>query len=70
MSRVYAKPEAEINVDEALNREPLPWSLGHWRKHARDVREVNLPRDVAQQRFQDTKADLLRSFAAMQIPKK
>lgn len=34
LSRVFPKPAQEINVLEALAREPLKWSLGHYIKKA------------------------------------
>ena len=73
LSRTYPKPEGDLDLAEALAREPLRWSLGHWRKNARDVRvpeSATLHSEASKKRFQDAKNDLMRSHASLQSPKK
>ncbi|CAK7218658.1 hypothetical protein SBRCBS47491_003581 [Sporothrix bragantina] len=61
LERAYPKPENDIDVGAALAREPLKWSLGHWKKNARDVaRPVPTP-DASKQRFEDMKNELRRA---------
>ncbi|CAK7239262.1 MAG: hypothetical protein STHCBS139747_000691 [Sporothrix thermara] len=62
LERSYPKPESDIDVDAALAREPLKWSLGHWKKNARDVtRPAPITPDASKQRFEDMKNELRRA---------
>ncbi|EPE10282.1 hypothetical protein F503_05377 [Ophiostoma piceae UAMH 11346] len=73
LSRTYPKPEGDLDLAEALAREPLRWSLGHWRKNAHNARfpeSATLSSEASKKRFQDAKNDLLRSHASLQGPSK
>ncbi|CAK7264316.1 hypothetical protein SEPCBS57363_001019 [Sporothrix epigloea] len=61
LERFYPKPEMTIDLGAALAREPLKWSLGHWKKNARDVATPALTHEASKQRFEDAKNELRRA---------
>jgi hypothetical protein len=67
MSRKYPKPQNEATVEEMLAREPLPWSLNHWRKSTREPRVPPPPSKEEQAKaFKDAKQKLLHAQADLQ----
>ncbi|CAK7235461.1 hypothetical protein SEUCBS140593_009290 [Sporothrix eucalyptigena] len=61
LERAYPKPEQDIDVGAALAREPLKWSLGHWKKNARDVARPTTTPGESKKRFEDIKDELRRA---------
>ncbi|CAK7230233.1 hypothetical protein SCUCBS95973_007504 [Sporothrix curviconia] len=70
LERSYPKPEKDIDVGAALAREPLKWSLGHWKKNARDVDWPAPTPDASKQRFEDMKNELRRAQLDMTVSSK
>lgn len=65
MRREYPKPEGEIDVKEALAREPLRWTLGHWRKNSKEIVPRVETEEIKRQKLEDAKAELLRGHAEL-----
>lgn len=65
LRREYPKPTAEINVAEALAREPLPRTLGHWRKNSKDIVPKVETEEIKRQKFEEMKAKLLQEQAEL-----
>ncbi|ERT00770.1 uncharacterized protein SPSK_08034 [Sporothrix schenckii 1099-18] len=61
LERSFPKPEGDIDVGAALARDPLKWSLGHWKKNARDVVQTTTSAAVSKKRFDDIKDELRRA---------
>ncbi|CAK7263858.1 hypothetical protein SEPCBS119000_000713 [Sporothrix epigloea] len=61
LERSYPEPEVTIDLGAALAREPLKWSLGHWKKNARDLTLPSSTQEASRQRFEDTKNELRRA---------
>lgn len=70
IGRAYPKPDGELDVAEALSRQPLKWTLGHWKKNAREVTRSKPSAAMSKQRFDDIKDELRRAQLAMQAQKK
>lgn len=65
LERSFPKPEGDIDVGAALARDPLKWSLGHWKKNARDVAApASTPAD-SKKKFDDIKDELRRAQQEM-----
>ena len=65
LCRHYPKPTADIDVAEALAREPRKWTLGYWAKNARDTRVSIQDKETKSRQFEETKRDLLRAKEEM-----
>ncbi len=64
LGRKYPKPADELDIHKALAREPLKWTLGHWKKNGQDVTQpawMSLSSPAAKQRFEDAKEELRRA---------
>ncbi len=65
LSRTYPKPTHEINVAEALSREPRKWTLGYWAKNAKDMPLPMHNKEVQARKFEEAKRELLRAKAEL-----
>ncbi|TPX12060.1 uncharacterized protein E0L32_007175 [Thyridium curvatum] len=65
LSREYPKPAAEIDVAEALTREPRKWTLAHWAKNAKDTQPATLSKEIQARKFEEAKKELLKARAEM-----
>lgn len=65
LERSFPKPEGDIDVGAALARDPLKWSLGYWKKNARDIVKPAADPAVSKKRFDDMKDELRRAQADM-----
>lgn len=61
LERSFPKPDGDIDVVAALARDPLKWSLGHWKKNARDVSQPTSSSAASKKRFDDIKDELRRA---------
>ena len=67
LSRHYPKPTAEINVAEALARQPGRWTLGYWVKNAKDMQPPVQSRELQATKFADAKRELLRAKGDLEL---
>ncbi|KAL1899421.1 hypothetical protein Sste5346_002817 [Sporothrix stenoceras] len=61
LERSFPKPEGDIDVGAALACDPLKWSLGHWKKNARDIAQLTTDAAASKKRFDAIKDELRRA---------
>lgn len=65
LSREYPKPTADIDVAEALAREPRKWTLAHWAKNAKEAQRIPLSKEIQAKKFEEAKKELMKAKAEM-----
>ncbi len=69
LSRHYPKPATDINVAEALAREPRRWSLAYWVKNGKEISDLRPNAEAQRRKFEETKEELLKARLDMaQLP--
>ncbi len=61
LSRHYPKPAADIDVAEALAREPRRWSLAYWMKNAKEISNASPSKEARARKFDEAKKELLKA---------